>query len=440
MGDRPLLHQEGRELTPMPRPADFSFNTPLEQPRARQPSRSGQARRGRGYFRPGDVLLGRYRVERVLGVGGMGVVVCARHLYLDHLVAIKTLLPEAHRHKHAIARFYREARAATRLQGEHVGRVLDVDRLVDGTPCMIMEYLEGTDLRRLLKARGRLSAGVACDWILQACEALAEAHAAGIVHRDVKPSNCFLARDENGVMALKLIDFGISKMSMPGDETLTDCQMTIGTPHYMSPEQIRSGKDVDGRTDIWSLAVVLYELLTGTRPFVANSYAGLFRRIMQEPMIPLPSKVPASLARVIACCLAKDPETRFGSMAELAMALAPHARTPAQATRSRERTAHFLGIAPLPLPQHWSEQRAQCAKAVSPHAGVPDAGQHDAGRDAGSDAVSDETVATATMVTMASAGEDRSGEDCSSEDRSCDSSIIIIEDSAVSSVHCQSSL
>ena len=195
----------------------------------------------------GDVLAGKYAVEAVLGVGGMAVVVAARHLELDERVALKILLPKFRKNEELVQRFRREARAAVKIKSDHTARVFDVGTLDDGAPCLVMEYLEGQDLETLLSDQGPVAAETAVGFVLEACEALAEAHGLGIVHRDLKPANLFLSLGPDGRPIIKLLDFGISKVG----GMLTRKQSSFGTPHYMSPEQLRNTEDVDGRTDIW---------------------------------------------------------------------------------------------------------------------------------------------------------------------------------------------
>ncbi|MGH7270161.1 MAG: serine/threonine protein kinase, partial [Polyangiaceae bacterium] len=194
----------------------------------------------------GDVLAGKYRVEQVLGVGGMGVVVAAHHLQLDEKVALKFLLPHALTNAEAMARFEREARAAVKIKSEHVARVSDVGKLENGSPYMVMEYLEGTDLAGWLEKRGALSIEEAVEFVLQACEAIAEAHALGIVHRDLKPANLFCVRRADGRLSIKVLDFGISKVTKGGiqDVSMTRTTAIMGSPLYMSPEQMQSSKQV----------------------------------------------------------------------------------------------------------------------------------------------------------------------------------------------------
>ncbi len=277
--------------------------------------------------RAGDVLVGKYKVERVLGAGGMGYVVAARHLELGARVAIKLLRPEVH-DEDALARFSREARAMFRLKSEHVGKVLDIGRLPDGSPFMVMEYLVGTDLGAHLQARGRLPVPEALDYVLQACEAVAEAHALGIVHRDIKPPNLFLSRRVDGSARVKVLDFGISKIPDSSDEKmrLTHASTIMGSPFYMSPEQLRSSASADARSDVWALGIVLYELLSGAVPFTAESPAALYAKLLEEDPRPLHEvvpDVPPGLSAVIHACLARKPERRVQSVEELAARLEP---------------------------------------------------------------------------------------------------------------------
>ncbi len=279
--------------------------------------------------RPGEVVSGRYRVIDTIGQGGMGAVVSAEHVQLGEPVAIKFLHPKLARDRSSVERFLREAKATTRIKSEHVVRVLDVGQSESGLPFIVMELLEGADLGRILNA-GPLSVSNAVDFVLQASEALAEAHAAGIVHRDLKPSNLWLAQRSDGSPLVKVLDFGISKLSTQaaGDPKLTETQSTFGSPTYMSPEQIRSAKKVDHRTDVWALGVVLHELLTGKLPFDADTVSGVLASIAADPPTPLraciPSAPPALEAAILAC-LQKDITRRCQSLAELASLIAPFA-------------------------------------------------------------------------------------------------------------------
>ncbi|AUX45026.1 protein kinase [Sorangium cellulosum] len=287
---------------------------------------------------PGDVLLGKYRVENVLGRGAMGLVVAARHLALDERVAIKVLLPKYARDPEILQRFLREGRAAVRIRSRHVVRVADVGTLENGAPYMVMDHLEGKDLAAVLAQSGRLAVPLAIELVLQACEALAEAHAQGIVHRDVKPSNLFLTSGADGSPCVKVLDFGISKMTHVEDHALTRVGGVLGSPLYMSPEQLRSASDVDGRADIYSLGVVLFELLTGRTPFVALELAQLVYLVTQgEPERPraLRPDIPEPLEQVIMAAIARDRDRRFATVAELALALVPFAPPHTRAAAER---------------------------------------------------------------------------------------------------------
>jgi serine/threonine-protein kinase len=278
----------------------------------------------------GDVLAGKYRVDRVLGVGGMGVVVAAHHLQLDDPVAIKFLLPDTLGNKEAVARFAREARAAVKIKSEHVARVTDVGKLENGAPYMVMEYLEGGDLSTWVSHRGALPVEQAVDFLLQACEAIAEAHALGIVHRDLKPANLFVARLPGGVQSVKVLDFGISKLTglsgSGSQSSATKTSTLMGSPLYMSPEQMQSSKDVDARGDIWALGVILYELVTGKSPFLADTMPELILKIMSSeppPLRNLRPDAPDGLEAVILRCIEKDRGRRYQTVGEFSAALLP---------------------------------------------------------------------------------------------------------------------
>ncbi len=300
--------------------------------------------------RQGDVLAGKYRVEKVLGIGGMGVVVAALHLELDQKVALKFLLPAAAGKPEVIARFSREARAAAKIRSEHVARVSDVGTLDSGLPYIVMEYLDGGDLSERLAAKGPLPVGLAVDYLLQACEAIAEAHAAGIVHRDLKPGNLFLARQSDGSEIIKVLDFGISKSVIVGtsqsstdDAKLTKTSDVFGSPMYMSPEQLKSARDVDARADLWALGAILFELCTGKAPFERGTIAEIFGAILHEraPLLrdSLPS-APEELSRVLDRCLQKEPDGRYANVAQLAQALLPFG--PASSRPAVERAARVM--------------------------------------------------------------------------------------------------
>ncbi len=277
----------------------------------------------------GEIVAKKYRVDRVIGAGGMGVVVAAFHLELERPVAIKFLNGEAASRADANERFRREARAAANIRSEHVARVLDIEILHERIPYMVLELLDGHDLEQELVQRGLLPATVAVDYVLQAIEAIAEAHANGVVHRDLKPTNLFLARRGDGSQLVKVLDFGISKLMGPGfgpGAALTRSASIFGSPLYMSPEQMRSAKDVDARADIWSLGAILYELIAGRPPFVGDSMPALCVSILNDTPPPLHQfvpYVPPALDDVLSKCLARDVSDRFDSVATLAEALAP---------------------------------------------------------------------------------------------------------------------
>ena len=289
------------------------------------------------------VLAGKYIVEGVLGRGGMGLVLKARHLRLDELVAIKVLHASLVNDESMAARMLREARAALRLSSEHVVRVMDVDTLENGTPFMVMEYLEGTDVSSLARKRGGvLPFEQAAAIAEQTCRALAEAHALGIVHRDLKPANLFVVERPDGRRVVKLLDFGISKVNVPREAPITKKGDILGSPRYMSPEQVR-GDTLDGRADLWSVGVVLYELLAGKPPFEGNNFAVTCRRVLDatpEPLAKLRPDVPPGLCAVIDRCLEKDRERRFPDALALRDALGPFGPLSA-------RTGSISGIADL---------------------------------------------------------------------------------------------
>jgi serine/threonine-protein kinase len=274
---------------------------------------------------PGTILAGKYEVVGVLGKGGMGVVLEARHLRLNQNVALKLLLPGVRAMGDTVARFEREARAAARLQSPHVARILDVDTLPDGCPFMVMELLRGCELDAEMKARGPLPIQDAVGYVLQACAAMAVAHRMGIVHRDLKPSNLFLS-ELDGQRTVKVFDFGISKLAGDVGTSVTATTSAFGTPLYMSPEQVRSVKDVDARTDIWSLGVILYEMLAGSPPFNEPSATALLVAIATDAPTPIRKvrpDVPVPLANAVMRALEKDPDVRFSDVRELAAAIRP---------------------------------------------------------------------------------------------------------------------
>ncbi|WP_129346801.1 serine/threonine-protein kinase [Sorangium cellulosum] len=281
--------------------------------------------------RAGDIVAGKYRVERVLGRGGMGLVVAAHHVSLRHRVALKFLLPEGRGAPDAVARFFREAQAAAAIASEHIVRVIDVGHTDQEVPYFVMEYLSGIDLEALLDRQGPLPVERAVSHVIEACEAVAEAHALGIVHRDLKPGNLFLASRSDGSTLIKVLDFGISKACEsgvlgPGAKLTTSSSVVLGSPRYMSPEHIRSPRSVDARSDIWALGVTLYQLLTARLPFDTEPVSALFVSIATDPPAPPTAHrpgLPVELERVVLMCLEKDPARRPQTIAELATLLEP---------------------------------------------------------------------------------------------------------------------
>jgi serine/threonine protein kinase len=280
-------------------------------------------------LRPGDVLAGKYRIERTLGEGAMGIVFAARHIELDELRAIKLMLSSALGDTEGVERFLREARAAVRLRSRHIARVLDIGRTDDGAPFIVMEHLEGSDLRAVLASAGALPVLDAIRYVAQACEGLAEAHSVGIVHRDLKPANLFLTREPNGEPCIKVLDFGIAKVGAAAGAQALDMTKTaeiIGTPMFMSPEQMRSTRDVDARTDVWALGVILFRALTGQAPFSGTTITQLCAAVVADPAPPpssLRADLPLGLEAIILRCLEKNPARRYANAAELGAALAP---------------------------------------------------------------------------------------------------------------------
>lgn len=281
----------------------------------------------------GDLVAGKYRVLSILGSGGMGVVVAARHEELEQLVALKLIRSELGGSGSMAARFLREARAAARIQSDHVARVFDMGALDDGRAFMVMEHLTGSDLAAIVRERGPLPAAEAAGYGLEILEAVAHAHALGIIHRDLKPSNVFLARRSDGTRRIKVLDFGISKdtgahtgSTPPG--ALTTGDAVLGSPAYMAPEQVKKSRDADVRSDIWSIGVILYELLAGEPPFQGETVMELLAAILEcspEPLRQRRPEVPGELEGVVMRCLSRSPDQRFQDVASLAAALGPFA-------------------------------------------------------------------------------------------------------------------
>ena len=296
----------------------------------------------------GDLIAGKYRVERLLGMGGMGVVVAAWHVELERRVALKLVRGELATDEAAMQRLILEARAAAKLTNEHACRVLDVGRLESGAPYLVMEFLEGSDLADVLQQRGSIPVDEAVDWILQACEALAEAHSCGIVHRDLKPENLFLARGA-GAASIKVLDFGISKRLGRPERALTNPGTALGSPQYMAPEQMLAEESVDERVDIWALGAIIYELIGGKAAFEGDSLPAICAKVLEEAPARLGSHAPnvqPLLETVIHRCLSKDREARFRSIVHLARELAPFGSELAH--QSVAKVCAFLPLEPWP--------------------------------------------------------------------------------------------
>jgi serine/threonine protein kinase len=320
------------------------------------------------HARAGYILADKYRVERVLGRGGMGLVVVARHLQLFEPVAIKFLMPE-YQTSESVGRFMREAWAATKIKSEYVVRVTDVASLPDGATYIVMDYLDGEDLARALQ-HGPMSIEQGVELLLQMCEGLAEAHALGIVHRDLKPSNIVKILRSDGLHAIKVLDFGISKITHKSmhvfNHAATTSAMMMGSPFYMSPEQMRSTRDVDARTDIWALGAIAYEMLTGRKAFDAFTLPELVLQIATcEPPAPrtVRRELPRRLERVIMRCLEKKPDKRYDDVSHLAADLLEFA--PARARSHAERAQRVLHSSALER-----EPRAAVPQARAPIAPI----------------------------------------------------------------------
>ena len=298
--------------------------------------------------RVGDVVAGKYRVLNVLGQGGLAVVLAAMHEQLDERVALKLLLPEWSDNADVVARFLHEGRASIKIHSEHVVRVFDVGETDTGAPYIVMEYLDGSDLAKVLAMKGALPIQTAVDHIAQACEAIAEAHALSIIHRDLKPANLFLTHRADGSACVKVLDFGISKIGTRHSRTMamTNPSLVMGSPHYMSPEQLLSTGSADERSDVWALGACLHELLAGQPPFHGDTAPELCAHVMVDApprLSSLRSDVPAGLEATVLVALEKEPARRFSNVGELAKAIASHGS--AVALASAERSMRVLELA-----------------------------------------------------------------------------------------------
>jgi serine/threonine protein kinase len=289
------------------------------------------------------VTLGRFVILKRLGQGGMGVVYSAHDPERGCQVAVKLVRSAPGRAgERARQRLLREAAALTRLVHPNIVAVHEVG-VHENQVFIAMELLAGMDLATMLRTTRRLVPADAIDLLLQACDGLAAAHALDIVHRDIKPANLFVTHRADGSRLLKVLDFGLSKAPVTMMAAITSTQSVMGTPAYMSPEQLRSGKLADARSDIWSLGVVLYELLHGRLPFPARTYPELCRQVTLEPPLPFDVALPSTLKDALLRCLAKRPPERFQSVAELAAALAPLAGDRADTARPAARAGSAPG-------------------------------------------------------------------------------------------------
>jgi len=304
----------------------------------------GSVHYGGGGLVLGKVIGGRFRIDDVLGVGGMGVVVAATHLELGTRVALKFLRDEMLGSAAAGERFVREARAVVRLRTEHVCKVIDVARLDNGAPYIVMELLDGTDLARTI-LKQPLPMTIAVEYVMQACIALAEAHGMGIVHRDLKPANLFVTRGAGGGPLVKVLDFGIAKAMFDADAGLTLTRVMLGSPGYMSPEQLESARSVDARSDIWALGVTLYQLLSARLPFGASTPTAVAIKIATEP--PEPLSVDPALRAIVLRCLDKAPANRYPDVAALATDLIPFGGPSAR--RIAAAVGRPVGTQPAPM-------------------------------------------------------------------------------------------
>jgi len=270
----------------------------------------------------GELVVEKYRVLRLLGSGGMGSVLEARHAALGHSVALKILHQPATEGDEASMRFFREARATASLESEHVVRIFDLGTTEQGLPFLVMERLSGFDLGDVLMRIGTFPPSLAVECVLQATRGVIQAHEAGIVHRDLKPSNLFLTRRADGRPLVKVLDFGISKLKSEESVRLTQTRTVVGSPLYMSPEQVRDARQVDVRTDVWSLGAILYELLSGRPAFDGDTLPSVYASIVTDEPAPIDrDDVPSGLEQLVLRCLAKERSERVSSAEELGHAL-----------------------------------------------------------------------------------------------------------------------
>jgi serine/threonine protein kinase len=325
-----------------------------------------------GIHAKGDAIAGRYRVEKLLGATSFGYVVVARHVYLRERVRLKILAPMTDAQQKAQRRSLTMAHLVATLRGRHVARIVDTGFTEQGLPFIATEHHEGPTLADELSRRGRLSAPEAVRWVLEACEALAEAHAAGIVHGSLKPQNLLLASTEDTThRGLHVLDFGSPNPFLEDGPDDGLASMWFTSPAYLAPEQLTALDDVGPRADIWALGVILHQLASGALPFEADTVSGMLVSVMQDDPAPLATPdAPCELARVIHACLAKDPARRPPDVATLARLLAPFAGAEGEVLAAAVESAAATPPTPLPPEKDPPEQPA-APPFLEPHASPP---------------------------------------------------------------------
>ena len=316
---------------------------------------------------PGLLISGKYRLLRLLGAGGMGSVWAARNELTDRDFAIKFLLPSLAQSKEALHRFFHEARACGQIKHPAVVDVYDMGQAEDASPYLVMELLEGEGFDQRLARSGTFRPGEAAAWLAFICRGLEEAHVRGLVHRDLKPGNIFFALDDRGDVIPKVLDFGVSKATAPGngDFVKTTTGAVLGSPAYMSPEQAKGENDIDGRSDVWSLGVILYETLTGSVPFDAPNYNALMLSIITKPHRPAIEEapgIPIELSKIIDRCLSKERSQRIGTARELAELL--------EAAAASRHSGTFPGLGPR-VPTLMPGPSPYLMQSIPPPPGMP---------------------------------------------------------------------